>query len=482
VRRLALVLAAAIAVAAGFWSAVVLLLGTVPAPVEAAPGGSDAMHAPIERRIEPQGRVPLAAPPSAQDTEQPDAHPDFDVAVEQLVALGLAIHEALTHGENDAAIEANRQAESLVIQTVTAHRDAGTLALDRMVRHTARSSVADGIRSRVLERLLADDLRARHSRAEAQQAGPPLDPLLDAMLAYVPASRELAEALGRRLLTAQPYLGPAQEPAVLELSEQTSELPFLLEVVPDLLCTLWRNLEANGGARSARLRALALLFLDDPNPSRRQAAAVRLLEDPTHRALAVAATLRSADVDLAAAVGRSAAVGLPAAEALDVLTAVSELGGEALVPAFVALGMRAPQAMVSAYEQALADGDRTTLRRSLLTGATAQLDPGALALAELAFHSDPDPEIRGRALFALAAHPDVHRAERSLHEALDDPRRRSDVALVGQVALALRNLRGPNADEARTRVAERLRLHPALGARDRSALESWLAQVSAGPR
>ena len=473
-RRHALVVAAAIAVATGFWITVVTLLGAGATPAGAVAEPALPTAQPAAREVPAALRVPVdeRRPAGATTSRVPPA--DFDAAVEELVTLGMEIHRALERDDEGAAFAANRIAESTVLRTVTTHRDAGTLALDRLVRHQTRTSVECGVRARVLERLLADDLRARHARQAVPMDGPALDALVDAMLAFVPATPELADALGGRLLTARPYLGHAHEAAVLELSDRTTELPFLLDVVPGLLRTLWQNIEAAGGSPSSRLRGLAMLFLEDPNPARRQAAAVRLLADPAHRALAVEATIRAGDADLAAAVGRAAATELTAGDALEVLTAIHDVGGEGLIPAFVALGMRASPAMVAAYEQRLTDGVGTALRRSLLTAATATLDPAGLAVAELAFHSDPDPEIRSRALFALAADPDVRRAEQALHAALDDPAHRSDPSRAGQVALALRNLAGPGAREARQRLVDRLLLDPALGARDRRALEAWL--------
>lgn len=473
-RRRALVVAAAIAVATGFWITVVTLLGAGTTPTGAVTEPSLPTAHPAARQALAVHRVPVEEPRPDAATLAPTTPADFDAAVDELVTLGMEIHRALERDDEDAAFAANRIAESTVLRTITAHRDAGTLALDRLVRHQTRTSIACGVRARVLERLLGDDLRARHARRSVPLDGPTLDALVAAMLAFVPATPELADALGGRLLTARPYLGHAHEAAVLELSDRTTELPFLLDVVPGLLRTLWQNIESMGGSPSSRLRGLALLFLEDPNPARRQAAAVRLLADPSHRGLAVEATIRAGDADLAAAVGRAAATELPATDALDVLSDIHDVGGEGLIPAFVALGMRAPSAMVAAYEQRLADGVGTALRRSLLTAATATLDPAGLAVAELALHSDPDPEIRSRALFALAADPDVRRAEQVLHAALDDPAHRGDPSRAGQVALALRNLAGPGAREARQRVADRLRLHPALGERDRRALEAWL--------
>jgi hypothetical protein len=482
-RRAPLVLAAACAVAALFWVLVVTLLGTAPAPAAAATAEPDERPAPppvLDHASNERVEVDAAMPAS---TRYDGVHSDdFDACVDELTRLGLAIQAALDSRQEAAVHAHNRAAEQLVAHVTTAFRDVGMLALDRLVRPPAGAAHTAGIRSRVLERLLADDLQARHARRAGHMPGPSLDPLVDAMLPFVAERVELAQALGERLLTNRPYLGPAQEPAVLELCERTAEQPFLVDVVPGLLRTLWHNLEDAGAIPDSRLQALALLFLQDSNPARRQAAATRLILDPTHRTLAIAETLRSGDAGLAVAVGQAAAVDLDPRDALGVLGAVSELGGDALVPAFVGLGMRDPDALASAYGQALADSADPALRRSLVTGATARLEPGALDLAELAFRSDPDREVRSRALFALAAQSNVDRAERALHDALDDPVLGRDAAWLGTVALALRNVSGRGADAVLSRVASRLRVQAALGGRDRRELERWLDERRAGPR
>jgi hypothetical protein len=486
VRRASLLLAAACAIATGFWVLVVTLLGTAAAPTDASADVSVEPPRPSARPpVLDHGSTERVAVAGATQSSMPGASArpdDFDACVEELTRLGLAIQTALESGQEAVVHAHNRAAEQMVAHVTTAFRDAGMLALDRLVGPPTGAAPLAGIRSRVLERLLADDLRARHARRAGRMPGPRLDPLVDAMLPFVAERVELAQALGERLLTNQPYLGPAQEPAVLDLCERTAEQPFLVDVVPGLLRTLWKNLEDAGATPGGRLRALALLFLQDPNPARRRAAATRLILDPAHRALAVAETLRSEDAGLAVAVAQAAAVDLDPTAALEILDAVAPLGGAALTPAFVTLGMRAPDTLTSAYGRALADGGDPALRGSLLTGATARLGPAAVELAELAFRSDPDRDVRSRALFALAAQADVDRAERALHDALDDPALGRDAAWLGVVSLALRNVAGRGAEAAHSRIAERLRLHPAFGGRDRRALESWLGRHAAGPR
>src|SRR5690606_18767731 len=104
-----------------------------------------------------------------------------------------------------------------------------------------------------------------------------LDALVESILRCVPQDAALAKGLGDGLLVDRPYLGVAHESTVLETVDLGIELPYLRGTAARLLRTLWRNLAASGDRSSTSLDALALVFKDDSNPGRRQAALEHLL-------------------------------------------------------------------------------------------------------------------------------------------------------------------------------------------------------------
>lgn len=470
--------------------AVILAPETLPEPATGVAPGS--RHTPVAQPpAEPERRAVDASEPVA---DRASGHLDFDASVDHLVALGVAMWSALEASDASApepseAVRAqNAAAESCLERVHAAHPHAAELALDRLTRLDGTGgSVECRVRRHVLERILRDALALRHTVLQRDGPRAPLDALVSAMLACVPQSAGLANGLGA-LLADQPYLGPAHERVVLELADLVTEAPFLAPVVARLLRTLWHNLEASGAQSSARLLGLAMLFVEDGNPSRRLAALQQLVRDPRYRDFAVAHVVRAGDRDAARELAQTASAELPPADALVVLQALDEAGGDDLLGSWLLLGTRDGDLLARHYEQVLADGVRPKLRASLVTGACARGDAAALAVAGVAFRHDPDPEVRLRALYALAGHPDATIAENALHAALDDPRGTTDAGWVASVALALRNLAATGATNELARIGRRLELHPLLGDAERAELRRLLGEHlpagrgSGGPR
>lgn len=469
--------------AACFWCGLAAILDAGRPPAAAprrAPSSRGSELAPARF----QSATRSAVEPSEVPATRPLAHEplDFDAVVDELVGIGVAMWAALDSGDRDGVLERNDAAEALLQRLHVGCPAAGELALDRLTRLGADlPSLEVRVRRHVLERILRDALTARHAVSEPGQRGP-LDELVAAMLATLPQGEELARGLGGRLLVDTPFLGPAHERAVLELADFVPDMPFLEPIVAGLLRTLWQNLEATGARSTARLASLAMLFADDANPARRLAAVQQLLHDVRYRDFAVAHVVRSGDRDLARELAQTASAELPPAAALDVLRTLEDVGGDELLGAWLLLGSRDSTLLARQYEQVLGDGTRPRLRAALVTGACARGDPGALEVASIAFEHDPDPDVRLRALYALAGHPDTGVAERALAAALDDPRAARDPGWVASVALALRNFAASGAANGLARLGARLERHPLLQASDRSALRALLAEHVPGHR
>jgi hypothetical protein len=477
-RRFATLFVGAGIIAACFWSGLWWFLGAEVAPARGSGAPADAttsarppteVGTPVRREVPDAGELPDAGIAAGRI--------DFDEAVDQLVALGVAMWRAVQIRDEATVQARNQEATALLARLGAARRDAGELALDRLTRVPEdRAAIEIEVRRQVLQRVMRDALFALHAGSAGSAERGPLEALVEAMLATIPQSATIATQVGLGLLADEPYLGPAHEQSVLDLAELVPEAPFLENVVAGLLRTLWRNLEASGARTSGRLASLAMLFLEDANPARRQAAARQLVADPRYRDFAIAQVVRAGDRGLAAELARTAAVELPPAEALAILRAVDEVGGDELTAAYLVLGDRDGRLMAREYEQVLADGVRPQLRASLITGATAALDQDAFGIARLAFDFDPDPQVRIRALYALAMQPDHAAAEAALAAAIDDPLAASDRTWIGNIALALRNLAGQGAIQALDRLGRRLEQHPMLAEHDRRALRQLLAE------
>lgn len=418
--------------------------------------------------------------PQRTVAEPPTMAPTFGELVDEVVELAIRTHESI----EDEDMEVARELDATTRDRVTALRrefhDAGELALFALTGLLSEDeSLAGMARRRVLLTLIELGLHDRWQRFEVSGSRQSIDAFVAAILASIPQDEHLASELSA-LLDQRPFLGVAHEQAVLKLVQMAEAERFLSEPAERLLRTLWRNLESTGARRSASLASLALVFIDDANPSRQRVALEHLLsiENGRYEQFVVDRVMKLGDRKLAKAVGMAAAADLPPDRAIRVLEQLSDAGfHDRFTAAFMALGQRAPEAMATAYEQKLADGVAPHVRAELVTGAGFG-GRGAVQLAQTAFAFDPDPEVRSRALFVLSADAAPEIAEQRLLEALDDERFCGEPSRLGVIVSALKNLASQGAYNALHRIGMRLSSHPGLEAQARRDLEEILARYT----
>jgi hypothetical protein len=299
------------------------------------------------------------------------------------------------------------------------------------------------------------------------------------MLSLLPTRDDLAVELGNGQLADRPYLSIAHEPAVLQLVAMAGEHQFPVATAEALLTTLWRNLQATGTRTSEELAGLAMLLLQEGNESERRAARRRLLLDDRYRSVLLDHLRTAKDCAEAKALALIAAEQLPAKAALEVLSLAVSVGAEPAA-AFVLLGRRDVSALQQAYEQSLASDLDPKLRDLLVAGVGFSGEPAAIEIAKLAQQSDPDPEVRLRAMFALTANAPAALGESAIQRALDDPQIRSHPQRLGAVVLALDNLARAGEVNAIDRLGQRLRVTDGLTAGARLELEKILARALPG--
>jgi hypothetical protein len=419
------------------------------------------------------------APPLPQP-----AAPTFAEYVDRLVAFGLATARHHEAGEFDAAQASDAAARATFTEMMERLPEAEAAALAALADVPPPADARDAaghLRRRVWNLALDAGLQRRHARAVESSSRAPLDTLVTAALTAMPAGDDLAAELAAGHLEGRPFLGSAHEEIVLELAALAGEGRFPTAVATALLTTLWRNLQASGERSSGELTNLALLLLDDPNTSKRASACRQLLGDPRLRLLVLDQVRRSRDATLAREVAMAAAQDLPPADALEVLRTALPLTGEFPAP-FLVLGSRDAEPMQREYEQRLADGIDPRLREALVGGAGFGGSPRGIELARLAFDSDPDPDVRLRAVFVLTANAADALGERTIAAALDDPRIRDDPRRLHALVLALGNLERAGAINAVDRLGQRLRACTGLTAVARDDLEQLLARALPGGR
>jgi len=324
-------------------------------------------------------------------------------------------------------------------------------------------------------------LQRRHAEFTATRDRGHLDALVAAVLGVLPQQEAFAEPLGRARLAGRPFLGAGHEAAVLALVALAGEHGFPLPVATELLRTLWHNLEQQGVRSSGELTSLALLLLQDQNPAKRLCACTELLRSERYRPLVLELARAGKDESFATDVALAAAQTLPPETAL---ASLQELlpSSSRLLAAFLTIGNRDATAMRSAYERRLADDTDPGFRAELITGAGFTRTPEGLALARLAFDSDPHLEVRTRAMFALTANAAESLGETAIHTLLDLPEFARDPARLGAAVLALENLERKGQINAIDRLGQRLRTCSALLAGDRANLERILARSLPGGR
>ena len=313
---------------------------------------------------------------------------------------------------------------------------------------------ADHLRRRIWNLALAAGLQVFHRQSLGGAERGPVEELVAASLVAMPASTDLANELCAHLAD-RPYLGAAHEDAVLELVAASGAGEFPVEVATTLLSTLWRNMQSTGQRTSEELTGLALLLLQDGNATERASAAQLLLVDPRYRLVLLEHLRSSGDRNLAREVAMVAARVLEPATALEMLTATASMTADFVAP-YLTLGHRDPELLQRQYELQLANGTSPGLRGELVRGVGFTKDPRGLATAPLAFGSDPDPDVRLKALFVLTANAADALGEQSVSAALRDPAIRDNPSRLATVVLVLENLASAGLVNAVDRLGQQL--------------------------
>ncbi len=459
-------------------------------PAMLAPSG-DAASSPLDATIRREVITNGDAPPRT-----------FAQFVDALVDLGLETARLADAGQQDDAIASDHEARELFRAMLAAVADADAMALaamadlpfdDRplataMLRSGADASATTAapivapmqsrlLRENVLMLTLSCGLSRRHEHIV--DGRPDSAALTAGALATLQALPHLAERLGDELLVDQPYLGESHEPQVLDIVARSSDGTFPAATSTALLSTLWTNLQHSGARSSEHLAGLALLLLDDGNASERMAAARLLILDERYREVVLDHVRRTKHEGLARTLAIAAAQELPPTEAFAVLTTTAEITG-ADTGSFLTLAVRAPGLLQQEYEQRLGSDVSPMLRAALVTGAGFTRSPEGIEVAKLAFASDPDPEVRMRALFVLTGTAAEALGETAIGQALDDPAIGGDPERLGAVVLALENLARAGLVNAVHRLGARLRATPGLAESTREVLERLLAQTLPG--
>lgn len=416
--------------------------------------------------------VATAAAPTSNEVR-------FGQLLEQLVQLAVRLGDAVRDEDRDDAEQVQVEADAvwaLLRRCVPPPEESGLFELG--VRAGEGPTPTDDLRRRLCLRVIDEGLGWRLRRFEANGDRRPLDQLVDGILAGISGDEALAEPLAALLLD-QPYLSLAHEDQVLDLVAAAAEHEFLVELASGMLRTLWQNLERSGARSSAELAGLALLFIEDANPSRRLAALTHLLNarGGQFRDVVVANIVRGHDAQLAREVGMAAAVELAPEAALDVLESLSPVGGQRMMAAFMALGERDTIALRRAYDERLARNSDPQMRAELVTGAGFRGTADGVEMARSAFDLDPSAEVRSRAMFVLTAQAGSALGESTLMAALDDVSFSGDPMRLGQIALALENLVGTGEVNAIDRVGHRLLARTELSPPDRKRVEALLKRV-----
>jgi hypothetical protein len=449
---------------------------------------------PAAAAASPHGAPPVAAPAAGDGPESPCTRTPVDAAapaastfaefVERLVAIGIDTSRLDAAGDREGAEASDRSARDEFAAMLQQLPDAECEALAALADHgePPADDVPGRLRRQVWNLTLRVGLERRHRTALAAPARrPALDTLVAATLTALPAGDALAHELAEGQLANRPYLAAVHEPAVLDLVARSGERRFPADVAEALLTTLWHNLQADGERGSEQLAALALALLHDGNESERRAAAKQLVRDDRWRAVVLQHLRAQKDRALARELALVAAQELPPATAIEVIATAAAVGADTTAP-FLVLGHRDVGALRQAYEQRLAADVDPELRNLLVAGGGFAGTPEGIELARLALDSDPDADVRLRAVFALTASAGASLGEAAVARALDDSRISADPQRLGALVLALDNQAQQGLANALDRLGQRLRLMPALTPAARADLERILARALPGGR
>lgn len=458
------------------------------AAVAAAAAAAPAPTAdPIERR---PADVPSTAPRRADRDV-----PAFVVLVEELTALGIATARHVQDDDTAAAAASDQQARETVELLLAHYLDAGERTLAMMAEQAGEPGADEHRQARrhVLRLLLGIDLerrRAYQAAAATAAAGATATPgataasplgdlgdLVQMTLDTLPLAEECARD-GAGALIDRPYLAARHEPTILDLVRLAGEGHFPRDLATGLLGTLWTNLKASGERTSEELTQLALLLLGDTDASKRAVACRQLLTNARYRPMLLAWLRDHDDRAAATEVANLAAKDLPATEALAVLR---ELGAVLPRPcsAYLLLAHRDPDAVADAYRELLAADTQPDQRQDLVTSFAVTAGEHGTAIPLLALQSDPSPEVRLQAVFAISTGQDHDLTERAFDMALDDPQIAGNVRRLGSLVFALQNLEAAGQTNAVDRIGNRMRTM-ALDEASRQRLETLLARSLPG--
>jgi hypothetical protein len=418
----------------------------------------------------PAVREEIVAPPVDE--------PGFEARVDELVQLGQRTAELAQQDETAAATANDRVVRDRFADLMARFPDAGERGLAMLVGLSDEpSEPRDAGRRVVLQLVLTTECERRDHDAEATRERAPIDTLVEALLRTMPATATTADA-GWRVLTRQRFVRATHEGAVLALVRLAGEQNFRRDIATDLLLTLWENVQRFGERSSDELSRLALLLLDDADPSQRTAACHQLLKDARYRNLVLSWLRERGDKVVAAEVAGVAARELPPAEALSLLRELATTLPRA-PNAYLVLGFRAPDLVADDYRALLAAGTHADVRCDLVTGVGMTQTPLGLEIAELALHNDPSLDVRMQAVFALTSRGDAALGERALARILDEAGVAGDKQRLAAAVLALQNLAATGDANAIDRVGRRLLAMP-LSAASRQQLEGLLQRCLPG--
>ncbi len=463
---------------------------TGPGPVRAPSQANATTPSRPDLTAEPHAAQPRTIVEAVDQTAIPGFGITYEAAIESLIAAAMELNRrADADADQDELAAIDAEARAVLAQLLHEVRSAPERALHDLILHSSLATPAPRpvqVRRLVLLRVVQEGLAWRHERRAEPAIQSSLDTLVAACLDLLPTVATLVTELGDETLVERPYLGVYHESAVLGLFELAKGDAHLGRTASALLVTLWRNMEREGARTAAETASLALLFAEDASPSRRSAALEHLLRSSGGRYLAAAleAVQRSGDRDLVDRFASVAAEVLEPATALSVLRSLAESQRGACLAAHLQLAQRDPGAVREAYELHLADGTAQAFRLGLVRSAGWSRCEDAIALAQEALESDPDPQIRRDALLALASAATAEQLAPSIEAVLSDPRRANDPAWIDAVAGALVNSRGRGSlgliARHGPRVAADSRLGPAFRDQLLAALEARIPEWGSG--
>jgi hypothetical protein len=418
-------------------------------------------------------RAPLSA--AAGDSLAAAAKVDFDAGLGKLVDLTLRAIDALARGDTAQAKTADAEGFALVKAVLEHVGDYENRALFALTGTAGMADARAGTTRDVLERLLYFGLQKLDTFARGGNRGA-LDAFLIALLETMVPDEQVA-GVCLRLLADQPYIGAAQEDAVLRLVELVPTYPWLAEPTRRLLLTLWRNLEASGARPRDTLATLALMLKDDSNPARRAAAVEHLLlsGDSSLIDFVLRDVEEQRDAVRAADLASAAASKLPVDLALAAVRRLRVVAARPLTAAAIELARRDGALVRATYAELAQEQAAPELRADLVAGLGFNPCEPNLALTKSAFDSDADVNVRRRALLALAANGAAAYGEQVVTAALADRElcgARGE--RLGVIVAALENMARNGEREAVARLGARLAQRRDLAPNVREALQQLL--------